>query len=288
MPVNIWLRIRPPDDNASDRYDLRRIREQPRIILADHRLCAMTSPLSTGAIFLFLAAFLACGVEMVEALTIVIAVGVTRSWRSTLYGVASAVLVLGSIVALLGPALTVLPINGLRLVVGSLLLVFGLQWLRKAILRAAGYKAQHDEDAIYRQEVADARAAGALDRERLDGYSFTLAFKGVFLEGLEVVFIVLAFGSAHRHGIAIASVAATLALIVVVSVGVLVRAPLNRVPENAMKFTVGALLTTFGTFWSAEGAGVSWPGDEGALLGILALMLACSAALVLALRQVGR
>ncbi len=164
--------------------------------------------MTTGTLFLFLAAFLACAVEMVEALTIVIAVGVTRSWRSALYGVAVAFLALGVIVALLGPALTALPINVLRVVVGSLLLVFGLQWLRKAILRAGGYKALHDEDAIFRQEVAEARAAGALERERLDWYSFTLAFKGVFLEGLEVAFIVLAFGSAHHRGIALASLAA--------------------------------------------------------------------------------
>jgi uncharacterized membrane protein len=240
---------------------------------------------TTGTLFLFLAAFLACAVEMVEALTIVIAVGVTRSWRSTMYGVAVALLALGVIVALLGPALTALPINVLRVVVGSLLLVFGLQWLRKAILRAGGYKALHDEDAIFLQEVAEARAAGTLERERLDWYSFTLAFKGVFLEGLEVAFIVLAFGSAHHRGIALASLAAGSALLVVVVVGLLVRAPLSRVPENAMKFTVGALLTTYGTFWSAEGAGASWPGDETALVGILAVMLVSSLGLVAALRR---
>jgi len=240
---------------------------------------------TTGTLFLFLAAFLACAVEMVEALTIVIAVGVTRSWRSALYGVVVALLALGVIVALLGPALTALPINVLRLVVGSLLLIFGLQWLRKAILRAGGYKALHDEDAIFRQEVAEARAAGALERERVDWYSFTLAFKGVFLEGLEVAFIVLAFGSAHHRGIALASLAAGSALLVVVVVGLLVRAPLSRVPENAMKFTVGVMLTTFGIFWSAEGAGADWPGGDAAILGVLGFVVLTSFLLVRLLRR---
>jgi uncharacterized membrane protein len=240
---------------------------------------------STGDIFLFAAAFLACAVEMVEALTIVLAVGVARGWRSALYGVAAALLALGAVVALLGPALTALPIAALRLGVGALLLVFGLQWLRKAILRASGYVALHDEDEIYRRELAEARAAGGSGREGVDWYAFTVAFKGVFLEGLEVAFIVLTFGAAHRRGIAIASAAATLALLLVLAAGALVRAPLARVPENAMKLTVGILLTTFGTFWSAEGAGVTWPGGEAALLGILAGVAIAAAAAVVTLRR---
>ena len=209
---------------------------------------------------------------MVEALTIVLAVGVTRGWRSTLIGVAVALVALAAVVALFGPALTLVPIDSLRLVVGGLLLVFGLQWLRKAILRASGYKALHDEEAIFEREAAEARAAGHVVRAGMDWYSFTLAFKGVFLEGLEVAFIVVTFGSS-QGSIPLAIVGATAALILVVGVGLLVHAPLSRVPENSMKFAVGVLLTTFGTFWSAEGAGVDWPGSELALLGVLAFVL---------------
>ena len=225
-----------------------------------------------SAAFLVAAAFLASSVEMVEALTIVLAVGVTRGWRSTLIGVAVALVALAAVVALFGPALTLVPIDSLRLVVGGLLLVFGLQWLRKAILRASGYKALHDEEAIFEREAAEARAAGHVVRAGMDWYSFTLAFKGVFLEGLEVAFIVVTFGSS-QGSIPLAVVGATAALILVVGVGLLVHAPLSRVPENSMKFAVGVLLTTFGTFWSAEGAGVDWPGSELALLGVLAFVL---------------
>jgi uncharacterized membrane protein len=220
-------------------------------------------------VFLFLAAFLACAVEMVEALTIVLAVGVTRGWRSTLIGVGTAVLALAVLIAALGPSISSLPINVLRLVVGGLLLAFGLQWLRKAILRASGYKPLHDEDAIYEQERVEAQRAGRDLRRGVDWYSFTLSFKGVFLEGLEVAFIVITFGSAHTNGVGLAAAAAGAAFVVVIGVGVLVRAPLSRVPENTLKFAVGLLLTTFGTFWGAEGAGASWPGSDVALLGIL-------------------
>ena len=237
------------------------------------------------AVFLFLAAFLACSVEMVEALTIVLAVGVTRSWRSAMAGVGAATLALAALVAALGPALTHIPINGLRLVVGALLLVFGLQWLRKAILRASGYKALHDEEAIYRKELERARqAAGEAGPAGLDGYAFTVAFKGVFLEGTEVAFIVLTFG-ANQHNLPLAAVAAAAALVIVGIVGVAVHAPLSRVPENTMKYAVGVMLTTFGTFWSAEGAGVHWPGSDASILGVLAFTLAVSFALVAALRQ---
>ena len=235
--------------------------------------------------FLFGAAFLASAVEMVEALTIVLAVGVTRGWRSTLVGVGAAALALAALVGTLGPAVTLIPISVLRIVVGGLLLAFGLQWLRKAILRAAGIKALHDEDQIYARELEEARRAGAEMRAGLDWYSFTLSFKGVFLEGLEVAFIVLSFGSAKKHGIAIASAAAAAALVAVGAAGVLARAPLSRVPENSLKFAVGLLLTTFGTFWSAEGAGVSWPGSDAALFGILGFLIASSFALVVLLRR---
>ncbi|HTP22234.1 MAG TPA: hypothetical protein VMJ65_21680 [Solirubrobacteraceae bacterium] len=211
--------------------------------------------------------FFACAVEAVEALTIVMAVGVTRSWRSALLGVGAAILALAVIVAALGPAITALPIDALRVIVGGLLLVFGLQWLRKAVLRYAGLKALHDEDKAFASETDAARAA-ARAGNGFDGYSFTIAFKGVLLEGLEVVFIVLTFG-ASQHNIGLAAAAAAVAVAVVVLAGVIVRAPLARVPENTMKFFVGVMLTSFGVFWGAEGAGASWPGGDAALLVII-------------------
>ena len=230
----------------------------------------------TRSVFLFLTAFLASGVEMVEALTIVLAVGVTRGWRSTLLGAGAAALVLAGLIAALGPLISKVPIDDLRILVGGLLLVFGLQWLRKAILRASGYKPLHDEAAAYEQERAEAGQAATGGPGSLDWYSFTVAFKGVFLEGLEVAFIVITFGAAKSNGVAIAAAAAAAAFLAVVAVGAAVRAPLSRVPENALKFVVGLMLTSFGTFWSGEGAGVSWPGGDAALLGILALMAIAS------------
>ncbi|HEX3724214.1 MAG TPA: hypothetical protein VHV31_15615 [Nitrolancea sp.] len=237
-----------------------------------------------SVVFLLLATFLASAVEMVEALTIVLAVGITRGWRSTLVGVGGAIVALAVVVALLGPALTRIPIGGLRVVVGALLLIFGLQWLRKAILRASGYKALHDEDAIYQREYADAQSAGTVVRANLDWYAFTLSFKGVFLEGLEVAFIVLTFGSAQGN-VALAAVGAAAAIVIVGLAGVLIHAPLSRVPENTMKFAVGVMLTTFGTFWSAEGAGVHWPGSDAAILGVLVFVLLISFGFVASLRQ---
>jgi uncharacterized membrane protein len=239
----------------------------------------------TRSVFLFLTAFLACGVEMVEALTIVLAVGVTRGWRSTLIGAGAATLALAVLIGALGPAISSVPIDTLRLVVGGLLLVFGLQWLRKAILRAGGYKPLHDEAAAFEKERAEAGEASRGGPSTLDWYSFTVSFKGVFLEGLEVAFIVITFGAAQHNGVATAAAAAAAAFVIVLGAGVLVRAPLSRVPENTLKFTVGLLLTTFGTFWSAEGAGVSWPGEDGALLAILGLLLVTSLAAVRLLRR---
>jgi uncharacterized membrane protein len=238
-------------------------------------------------VFLFLAGFLACAVEMVEALTIVLAVGVTRSWRSALVGVATATVALAAVVAALGPALTAIPIDALRAVVGGLLLIFGVQWLRKAILRAGGRKALHDEAAIYDRQLAAARAAGSDQRAGLDWYSFTVAFKGVFLEGLEVAFIVVTLGS-NQHNVGLAALSAGAALVVVLFVGVLVHAPLSRVPENTMKFVVGTMLTTFGIFWGSEGAGVKWPGRDAAIGGILVFVLGVSLALVAVLKRKGR
>ncbi len=230
--------------------------------------------MSGQAFGLAISVFLACAVEAVEALTIVLAVGTTRSWRSALSGAGAAVVALAVITAILGPRLTSLPIDTLRLVVGGLLLVFGLQWLRKAILRAAGLKSQHDEDETYREEAAAASAAGA-PAEGIDPYSFTIAFKGVLLEGLEVVFIALTFG-ANQHRLGLAAAAATAAVLLVTAVGVIVRRPLARVPENAMKFGVGVMLTSFGIFWGAEGAGAEWPGGDAALPVVIAAVLAVS------------
>ena len=240
--------------------------------------------MNTGDTFLFLSAFLASGVEFVEALTIVLAAGLARGWRSSLAGLGAATLVLAVVAAVLGPALTKIPLNGLRLIVGALLLIFGLQWLRKAILRASGYKALHDEDEIFRRELAEAHGAARLERGSLDWYGFTLAFKGVLLEGLEVVFIVLTFGSA-QGSIPLAAAGAGGALVLVGGVGVAVRAPLARVPENAMKFAVGVMLTTFGIFWSAEGAGADWPGSDASLLGVLGFVVLSSFLLVRLLRR---
>jgi uncharacterized membrane protein len=240
--------------------------------------------MSTGDTFLVLSAFLASGVEFVEALTIVLAAGLARGWRSSLAGLGAATLVLAVLVVALGPALTVIPIQALRLVVGALLLVFGLQWLRKAILRASGYKALHDEDAIFARELADARGVEHVERAGVDWYGFTLAFKGVLLEGLEVVFIVLTFGSA-QGSIRLAAVGAAAALVLVAGIGVAVRAPLARVPENTMKFAVGVMLTTFGIFWSVEGAGGDWPGSDAALLGIIAFVIASSLLFVRLLKR---
>ena len=218
---------------------------------------------------LFLTVFVACAVEAVEALTIVLAAGLTREWRSTFQGMAAALAVLGVTVAVLGPALTLVPLTGLRLVVGGLLAVFGLQWLRKAILRASGYKGLHDEGAIYARQVAAARTAtGGSRRGVRDWYAFTLSFKGVLLEGLEVVFIAITFGASQQN-VGLAAAGAVAAVVVVAAVGIAVRTPLSRVPENTMKFSVGVMLTSFGVFWGAEGAGVSWPGHDAALLAIV-------------------
>ena len=234
------------------------------------------------SLLLFTGAFLACSVEMVEALTIVLAVGVTRGWRSAGWGVAAALAALAVIVVGLGPALAKLPIDSLRLVVGTVLLVFGLQWLRKAVLRASGLKALHDEEAIYEAEVALLRASG--ERLAHDWYAFTVAFKGVFLEGLEVAFIVVTFGGT-QHNVALVAIGAAAALVVVLIAGIIVHAPLTRVPENTLKFGVGLMLTSFGIFWSTEGAGVSWPGSDASLLGVLAFMALVSFGLVTYLRR---
>ena len=233
---------------------------------------------------LFVTVFLACAVEAVEAATVVLAMGTARHWRSTLTGVALALLLLAAAVAVVGPAISAVPLDALRLVVGAALLIFGLQWLRKAVLRAGGIKALHDEDAIFRQQLAAAESA-APGRKRLvrDWYSFTVAFKSVVLEGLEVVFIAVTFG-ANAHAIPLAAVAALIAVLVVAVAAVAVRSPLSRVPENTTKFVVGVLLCAFGTFWGAEGAGATWPGSDEALVVLVVLYAAAGLLLARILR----
>jgi uncharacterized membrane protein len=240
--------------------------------------------------FLVLASFLASAVEMVEALTIVLAAGVTRGWRSSLVGVGAALIVLAAVIAVLGPALTLIPIDALRLVVGALLLVFGLQWLRKAILRSSGFKSLHDEAAIYERERTAAQAQGTTMRAGLDWYAFTLCFKGVLLEGLEVAFIVVTFGATAQadhvpNAVLLATAGAAAALVLVLIVGVVVHQPLSQVPENTLKFAVGLMLTSFGTFWAAEGAGVTWPGSDVAILALLAVYIVVSWAFVNVLQR---
>jgi uncharacterized membrane protein len=239
--------------------------------------------MSGAELGLAISVFLACAVEAVEALTIVMAVGQTRHWPSALAGVGAAVVLLAAIVAALGQALLSVPIDELRLLIGVLLLLIGVQWLRKAILRAAGLKAMHDERDIYLAEAEAARVAGGR-LGTLDRYAFAVSLKGVLLEGLEVALVVVTFG-ANKHRVGLATLAAGLAVAAVVAAGVAVRAPLARVPENTMKFAVGVMLCSFGIFWGAEGAGASWPGGDAFLLAIMPTVLAASLLAVLSLRR---
>jgi uncharacterized membrane protein len=234
---------------------------------------------------LFIATFLACLVEAVEATTIVLAAGTARDWRSAFKGVLAGLAILVVAVAIAGPAITLLPIGALRIVVGGLLLVFGLQWIRKAVLRASGRKPLHDEAAIFAKQVANARSEAVESRGGVkDWYAFTLAFKGVVLEGLEVVFIVLTFGT-NAANVGLAALAAVAAIVVVVILGVAVRGPLSRVPENTLKFIVGIMLTAFGVFWAGEGAGAVWPGSDLALLVLAPAIAVFSLLLVAVLRR---
>jgi uncharacterized membrane protein len=241
--------------------------------------------MSGAEIGLALSVFLASAVECVEALTIVLAVGSTRDWRSALAGVGAALFLLAAAVAALGTGLSEVPLSPLRVAVGAFLLVFGLKWLRKAVLRASHRKAAHDEALIF-QEQADAASGAARPGSGWDPYSFTVALKGVLIEGLEVVLIVLGLG-AQRHHVDLAAAAAGAAALLVAGVGVAVRRPLARVPENAMKFAVGVMLVSFGVFWAAEGIGLHWPGGDAILPAIVASVLACAGGSVALLRRAG-
>ncbi len=215
---------------------------------------------STTIIFV-LAVFGASAVEMVEALTIVLAAGVTRGWRSAIEGAAAALALLAVAVGAVGlPLLHYVPIDVLRVVVGAVLLNLGLAWLQKALLRASGHKALHDEDAIFAEETARLKMTSGV-RPRHDAVGFSVAFKGVLLEGVEVALIVVGLGTSdHRLGLAAAVAGA--AAVVVAIVGAIVARQLSAVPENTIKLTVGVMLCSFGTFWVGEGAGVGWPGSD--------------------------
>jgi len=242
------------------------------------------------------AAFLASAVEFVEAFTIVLVVGVTVNWRSALLGALAAAATLALLVATLGTALVQwVPLDVLRTVIGTLLLLFGLKWLKNAIMRYAGLKARHDEQAIYEETRAELRARGEVDASssRFDLFGFLLSYKSVLLEGLEVAFIVITFGLSaatssvsRSSGIASAALGALAAGLLVILVGAIVRVPLARVPENTLKFIVGVMLTTFGTFWLGEGFGVEWPLSDAFLLILIAIYLGASFLLIVWLKQV--
>jgi uncharacterized membrane protein len=244
----------------------------------------------------FVSAFAASLVECVEAFTIVLVVGVTINWRSALAGAAAALLILAALIGVFGVALVQwVPIDVLRLVVGAILILFGLKWLKKAILRYAGLKALHDEEAIYEHEMAEIRARGEHPSPQINSFGVVLALKSVLLEGLEVAFIVITFGvsaarteAAKSAGLASAALGALAAVVVVIVVGALVHAPLRQVPENTLKFVVGVMLTTFGTFWAGEGLGIAWWGEDLALIGLAAAYLALAWLLVRWLRRHGR
>lgn len=240
------------------------------------------------------AAFLASAVEFVEAFTIVLVVGVTINWRSAIVGTLAAAASLAVLIAIFGVTLvTYVPIEILRLVVGVILLLFGLKWLKKALLRYSGLKALHDEEAIFEEKMAELRASGETISTRLQPPALALAFKSVFLEGLEVAFIVITFGSSTTvtsgiGGIGSATIGAAVAGLLVILAGVIVRAPLKLVPENTLKFVVGIMLTTFGTFWTVEGFGVAWPLSDASLPILAALYLLSSFAIVQWLKAVRR
>ena len=221
-----------------------------------------------------IAAFLASLVEFVEALTIVLAVGTTRGWRSALMGAGAGAVMLALLTVAFGPALQRIPITSLQLVVGILLLLFGMRWLRKAMLRAAGVIALHDEAVIYARETAALSSATAPTSPRLDRLAFATSFKAVSLEGLEVIFIVIATGAGGQ--LIPAAAGAALAGGLVIVAGIMLRHPLSRVPENTLKFAVGVLLSAFGVFWIGEGLRYPWPGEDLALPAIIGGFLIAS------------
>jgi uncharacterized membrane protein len=274
------------------------------MLLTKDRICTATAyrrrftlQITTPTLGVATATFLASAVEFVEAFTIVLAMGLTRSWRAAVLGTVTALVALTAVTAIAGLALiNWISESLLQLVIGTLLLIFGLQWLRKAILRSAGLQALHNEEEVFSQEQAAAGRAEHEMRLGLDWFAFVVSFKGVFLEGLEVVFIVITFGLAATrtdpNGMLVAIASAIVAGVVVLIGGVIAHRPLSAVPENAMKYAVGLLLSTFGTFWAVEGLGyfsaggsLQWPGGEGAILGLLLALFVLSRLAVVGLRQ---
>lgn len=224
------------------------------------------------------AAFLASLVECVEAATIVLAVGTVRGWKSAFVGTGLALVALVLLVAALGPALAHLPEQALQLFVGLLLLLFGMRWLRKAILRSAGIIPLHDEEAVFRSETANLRLARATERWGVEPIATATAFKGVLLEGVEVAFLVLAVAAGSPALIVPAALGALAAAVLVTIAAIAVHRPLSRVPENTLKFAVGVIISAFGIYWTGEGLGIEWPGHDLALLGIAAALLAAALA----------
>lgn len=226
----------------------------------------------------FLASFLAAVVEAVEALTVILAVGSVRGWSGALSGTATAITVLLALVALLGRALTRVPLQTLQVVVGALLLLFGLRWLRKAILRSAGQIPLHDEEAAFAKNVASMQGHATV--RGWDRVAFTAAFQIVMLEGTEVVFIVIGVSAGGLGLLLPASLGAIAALLLVSALGVALHRPLARIPENSLKFVVGILLSAFGTFWVGEGMGLGWPGEDWSILAVVAAYLVIALSLI--------
>jgi uncharacterized membrane protein len=239
-----------------------------------NNIAAITSTLS--------ASFLGSFVEVVEAFTIILAVGLSRGWRPAAAGTVLALLTLAAMVIVLGPLLSLIPIDLLRFAVGVLLILFGMRWLRKAILRASGFIALHDEEKAFAEET-DILKQQAADR-RADFLAGLAAYKAVLLEGVEVVFIVIAVGAGHGLT-GYAGLGAAAAVLLVLAIGIAVHRPLSQVPENALKFVVGLMLTSFGVFWTGEGLGAAWPGADAALLGIAAIFTATALLAIKLLRN---
>lgn len=232
-------------------------------------------------LFLLITVGAATSVEMVEAVTVVVASGVSRSWRSSLHGAGAALLLLAVLVAGFGSAVaTFVPLDQLRVYIGVLLLLLGLQWLRKAILRASGFKALRDEAALFDKQMKNLVQGKTARKGTFDGTSFTVSFKGVFLEGVEVVLIVISLGTSSGR-LGLAAVGATVAAVVVALIGLVLARPLSKVPENALKMGVGLMLITFGTFWMGEGVGIDWPAADAFILALLVFFAALTQGLVL-------
>jgi uncharacterized membrane protein len=238
--------------------------------------------MNTNTLLLFLTIFLASAVEVVEMVAIVLGVGLTRGWRATIGGIVAALLVLSGVVAVLGPALTLIPISVLRATVGILLLLFGSQWLRKGILRINLYGFSSPNSSDYDEETILQNGP-----DGMDWTAFVLSFKGVLLEGLEVVFIVVTFGSATSR-IGLAALSATAACVAIVALAFLIQRKMRDIPRHIVKYSVGLLLVTFGTFWAAEGLGVEWPGEDLSILFLLALYFLFSIVCLYWLRRTSR